>query len=143
MTDIKTDSKRLFKTAMHELVHQLIARNAKEYQTLVDEIIKPILGSKWYETELRKYALQRVLDPERRKQLQKRGKLTAEERTVMEEEFICDTIADLMVDGCDMGVKSLTKYLNQYKAAGQRARDIAARLIRLEEQLGVQMRPYL
>jgi len=53
------------------------------------------------------------------------------------------TIADLMVDGCDMGVKSLTKYLNQYKAAGQRARDIAARLIRLEEQLGVQMRPYL
>ena len=53
------------------------------------------------------------------------------------------TIADLMVDGCDMGVKSLSKYLNQYKAAGKRAKDITARLIRLEEQLAVQLRPYL
>ena len=26
-------------------------------------------------------------------------------------------IADLMTDGCDMGVKSLSRYLNQYKAA--------------------------
>ena len=26
------------------------------------------------------------------------------------------TIADLMTDGCNMGVKSLSKYLNQYKA---------------------------
>ena len=28
-----------------------------------------------------------------------------------------ETIADLMTDGCNMGVKSLNKYLNQYKAA--------------------------
>ena len=27
-----------------------------------------------------------------------------------------ETIADLMTDGCNMGVKSLNKYLNQYKA---------------------------
>jgi hypothetical protein len=27
------------------------------------------------------------------------------------------TIADLMTDGCNMGVKSLNRYLNQYKAA--------------------------
>ena len=27
------------------------------------------------------------------------------------------TIADLMTDGCNMGVKSLNKYLNQYEAA--------------------------
>ena len=53
------------------------------------------------------------------------------------------TIADLMTDGCDMGVKSLSKYLNQYKAAGQRARDITGRLIHLEEQLGVQLRAWL
>ena len=39
--------------------------------------------------------------------------------------------------------KSLSKYLNQYKAAGKRAKDITARLIRLEEQLAVQLRPYL
>jgi len=53
------------------------------------------------------------------------------------------TIADLMTDGCNMGVKSLNKYLNQYKAAGTRAKEIAGRLSHLEEQLTVQIRPYL
>ena len=28
-----------------------------------------------------------------------------------------ETIADLMTDGCNMGVKSLNRYLNQYEAA--------------------------
>lgn len=53
------------------------------------------------------------------------------------------TIADLITDGCDMGVKSLSRYLNQYKAADERSKDIAKRLIKLEEQLGVDMRGYL
>ena len=53
------------------------------------------------------------------------------------------TIADLITDGCDMGVKSLSRYLNQYKAADERSKDIAKRLIKLEEQLGVDMRDYL
>ena len=30
-----------------------------------------------------------------------------------------ETIADLMTDGCNMGVKSLNRYLNQYKAADE------------------------
>ena len=53
------------------------------------------------------------------------------------------TIADLMVDGCDMGVKSLSRYLNQYKAADEVSKDICKRLIKLEEKLGKQMRSYL
>ena len=53
------------------------------------------------------------------------------------------TIADLMVDGCDMGVKSLSRYLNQYAAADEVSKDICKRLIKLEEKLGVQMRDYL
>ena len=53
------------------------------------------------------------------------------------------TIADLMVDGCDMGVKSLSRYLNQYKAADETSKDICKRLIKLEEKLGKQMRDYL
>lgn len=52
-------------------------------------------------------------------------------------------IADLMTDGCDMGVKSLSRYLNQYKAADERAKSIAKRLIKLEAQLGEDIRPYL
>ena len=53
------------------------------------------------------------------------------------------TIADLMVDGCDMGVKSLSRYLNQYEAADEVSKDICKRLIKLEEKLGKQMRDYL
>ena len=53
------------------------------------------------------------------------------------------TIADLMTDGCDMGVKSLSRYLNQYAAADEVSKDICKRLIKLEEKLGVQMRGYL
>jgi len=52
-------------------------------------------------------------------------------------------IADLMTDGCDMGVKSLSKYLNQYKAADETSKDIAKRLIKLESQLASDIRPYL
>lgn len=53
------------------------------------------------------------------------------------------TIADLMVDGCNMGVKSLSRYLNQYAAADETSKDICKRLIALEEKLSVQLRDYL
>ena len=53
------------------------------------------------------------------------------------------TIADLMTDGCNMGVKSLNMYLNQYKAADEVSKDIAKRLINLEEKLAIDLREYL
>lgn len=54
-----------------------------------------------------------------------------------------ETIADLMTDGCNMGVKSLSQYLNQYKAADETAKDITKRLIALEEGLAVDIRGFL
>ena len=53
------------------------------------------------------------------------------------------TIADLITDGCNMGVKSLNKYLNQYEAADEVSKDITKRLINLEEKLAVDIRQYL
>lgn len=53
------------------------------------------------------------------------------------------TIADLMTDGCNMGVKSLNKYLNKYKGADEVSKDIAKRLINLEEKLTVDIRDFL
>ena len=53
------------------------------------------------------------------------------------------TIADLMTDGCNMGVKSLHKYLNQYKSADEKSKDIAKRLINLEEKLALDIRQFL
>ncbi len=53
------------------------------------------------------------------------------------------TVADLMTDGCNMGVKSLCRYLNQYAAADEKSKDITKRLIALEAQLAVDMRDFL
>lgn len=53
------------------------------------------------------------------------------------------TISDLITDGCNMGVKSLNRYLNEYEAAEEKAKDITKRLINLEERLAVDIRNYL
>ena len=53
------------------------------------------------------------------------------------------TVADLITDGCNMGVKSLNRYLNKYAAADEQSKDIAKKLIDLEHQLTIDIRPYL
>lgn len=53
------------------------------------------------------------------------------------------TAADLITDGCNMGVKSLSRYLNQYKAASEEAKDLTKRLIQMEEKLVVAIRRFL
>lgn len=53
------------------------------------------------------------------------------------------TIADLMTDGCDMGVKSLSRYLNQYSAADKNSKDIAKELIKIELDLLTGLREFL
>ena len=53
------------------------------------------------------------------------------------------TIASLMTDGCNMGVKSLNKYLNEFEAADENSKDICKRLIHLEESLTHQIRDFL
>ena len=54
-----------------------------------------------------------------------------------------ETIADLMTDGCNMGVKSLNKYLNEFEAAEECVKDITKRLINQEERLAIDIRKYL
>jgi len=54
-----------------------------------------------------------------------------------------NNVADILTDGTNMGVKSLNKYLNEYKAADEKSKDIAKRLINLEEALEIKMRDYL
>ncbi len=53
------------------------------------------------------------------------------------------TVADLMTDGCNMGVKSLCRYLNQYAAADEKSKDITKRLISLESDLATSLREFL
>ena len=52
-------------------------------------------------------------------------------------------IAHLIFDGCSMGVKQLSEYLNKYDEADDEAKRLAKRLIRLEEKLAKDLKSYL
>lgn len=52
-------------------------------------------------------------------------------------------IADLMTEGCNTGAKSLTRYLHQYQAADEKSKGLTKNLIRLEDQLAADLRPFL
>jgi len=52
-------------------------------------------------------------------------------------------VADLLTDGCNMGVKSLNQYLNQYKAADEESKKMCTKLISIEEKLCKDLTKYL
>ena len=54
-----------------------------------------------------------------------------------------ETAADLITDGCNMGIKSLYKYMNQYPNANSKVKDLCNRLISIEDQLRKELRAYL
>ena len=54
-----------------------------------------------------------------------------------------NTVADLMTDGCNMGVKSLSRYLNQYAAADESSKDVTKKLIKVEENMSHDLRGFL
>ncbi|MBQ6873438.1 MAG: hypothetical protein IJO24_03955 [Clostridia bacterium] len=53
------------------------------------------------------------------------------------------TVAKLITEGCDMGVNSLCEYLNKYKAAEEKVKDLTKELVRLEEDLTHSLREFL
>ena len=53
------------------------------------------------------------------------------------------TVADLITEGCNMGIKTLNKYKNKYGKADKEAVSIADKLIQLEEQLAFKLRRFL
>lgn len=53
------------------------------------------------------------------------------------------TVAELITDGCNMGVKSLSRYMNKYKAADEKSKNIAKKLIGIEEKLASDIRGFL
>ena len=52
-------------------------------------------------------------------------------------------VADVITDGCNMGVKSLHKYLNQYQSADKTSKDICKRHVSIEEELCKDLKDYL
>ena len=53
------------------------------------------------------------------------------------------TVASLITDGCDMGIKSLQTYLNEFENADHISKGICKKLISVEEKLNKELRAYL
>lgn len=53
------------------------------------------------------------------------------------------TVSDLVTDGCNMGIKSVRRYMNKYDSADECSKEIAKRLIDMELELAVEISPFL
>ncbi len=52
-------------------------------------------------------------------------------------------IAKVMMDGCNMGIQSISEYLNKYKNASKEAVNLAKRLVKTEEDFMQEMKQFL
>lgn len=52
-------------------------------------------------------------------------------------------IAELMIDGCNMGIKSVSRYINQYPTAIKEAKELANKLVEIEQDFMDKLRLYL
>ncbi len=54
-----------------------------------------------------------------------------------------EKIASIMMDGCNMGIKSVSMYMNQYAGASKETKDIANSIVTLEQNFMNDLRKYL
>ena len=54
-----------------------------------------------------------------------------------------NTIADLKIEGANMGIKSLSKYLNEYEYSNDLSKNVVKDLIKVEENLVLNLREFL
>lgn len=52
-------------------------------------------------------------------------------------------IAKIMMDGCNMGIQSVSEYLNQYPQASQEAKSLAKKLVETEEMFMKELKKFL
>ncbi|MCM1570059.1 MAG: hypothetical protein NC081_11535 [Roseburia sp.] len=52
-------------------------------------------------------------------------------------------VAKLMMDGCNMGIQSVSEYVNKYPDASKESQDIARRLIKIEEDFMQEMKSFV
>ena len=54
-----------------------------------------------------------------------------------------EKIADLITEGCNMGIKSISRYLDQYPNSRDDVKDLVHQLIKIEDKLVLELRAYL
>ncbi len=51
--------------------------------------------------------------------------------------------AKLMMDGCNMGIQSVSEYVNKYPGASKESQEIAKKIIKIEEDFMVEMKEFV
>ena len=54
-----------------------------------------------------------------------------------------EKIADIMIDGCNMGIKSVSRYMNEYAGASKEVMDVANNVVVLEQNFMNDLRQFL
>lgn len=121
----------------------------------IDELLEQVKDSKLHELLVSSKEHHAQLGNEIHIQLNKCGDMTKDPGAIAKSmswmktnaKLILDdsdqTCASLLVDGCHMGAKTIQRYLNEYRAADKDARKLADELIRIEEKLADDLKPYL
>ncbi len=52
-------------------------------------------------------------------------------------------VAKIMMDGCNMGIQSVSEYVNKYPDASRESQDVAKKLIGIEEDFMQEMKGYV
>ena len=52
-------------------------------------------------------------------------------------------VAKIMMDGCNMGIQSVSEYVNKYPDASKESQDVAKKLIGIEEDFMQEMKGYV
>ena len=50
---------------------------------------------------------------------------------------------NIMIDGCNMGIKSVSEYINKYKTASNESMDLAKKLVKIEKEFMDKLLIYL
>ena len=107
---------------------QLLCESKSHHEKLCDEIHSILAENQWEEKEPNPMA---------------KGMSWLKTNMKLSMDNSDATVANLITDGCNMGVKSLHKYLNQYEAADHTSKDICNRLVSIEEKLCRDLKTYL
>lgn len=67
--------------------------------------------------------------------------LTADMKLMMKDDN--HQIAKLMMDGCNMGIQSISKYVNEYNEASQEVQDLCEDLVKIEEDFMKDLKQFM
>ena len=111
-----------------EKLHQLLDQYDKKHKELEEEIGSALEKSG-----------EKEMDPNPAAAMFSR--LTTDVKLMLHDDS--SQIAKLLMDGCNMGIQSIGKFLNEYKEASFESRSLAKKLVHMDEQLMKELKPFL